>query len=479
MELSSGTIINALGAKAEVYSQAAADKQIVSSLSWDSRTVKPGGVFVAIKGEHSDGNHFLMDALTTGAVLLVASSEPSLELLTEAHAKGAALIEVKDPEWAVGEIAKLWRTELAARVIGVTGSSGKTSTKELVASVLSQAYLTEKNPGNFNNLLGLPFTILSTSANTELLVLEMGMQHKGEIARYSEISNPEMAVFTNIGQAHKELLGSQEAIAEAKAELLEALPDGYGVAILNADDPYTAYLIQLGRLRERGVTTISYGLSDQAEVTAKDISYDSQGLPLFTLVLASGQSTTVKLSMPGEHSVVNALAAAALGELLGISIEQIATGLSEAQTVALRAEMVQIDEVLIINDSYNANPDSMAASLKTLALMDNVRPHIAVLGDMFELGSDEEALHRQVGKLAASSGLSQLITVGTRARFISEAAVSSATRSEGNALQVTHVSEWQEVIPMLQAELHKAPIILVKASRGMALERIVESLTSS
>ncbi|MCL2631630.1 MAG: UDP-N-acetylmuramoyl-tripeptide--D-alanyl-D-alanine ligase [Coriobacteriia bacterium] len=462
-------------------------EQVITSLEWDSRKVRAGSAFLAMQGEHVDGNEYLFSALAAGAVLLIASRPVGALLMDAAAEHNATLVQVSDPEWILGEIAKIWRDQLSARVVGVTGSSGKTSTKELIASVLQQKFRTEKNQGNFNNLLGLPYTVLQAAEDTELLVLEMGMQYKGEISRYTQISRPEIAVFTNIGVAHIELLGSQQAIAEAKAELIEALPDNNGLVVINGDDPFTETMLQIGKADQRGLEVIRYGLSDSNDVYASDISYDQQGRPSFTIRFPGFEAIAVTMQLTGEHNIKNALAAAALAHRLGIDSSDIITGLMQAEAPSQRQEIIELHGSLIINDSYNANPDSMRASLKTLALTEPDRPHIAVLGDMFELGEHEEELHREIGSFVAEQDLSLLLTVGRRAAWIADAASQALAHSSGSTafastspkLCIISVDEWQDAVQLLLPELERQAVILVKASRSMALERIVDALSES
>ena len=453
-------------------------ERLLTHITWDSRQVQPGGVFLAIVGEQTDGNDYLSEALNQGAALLIASRPVTAELKQQARTVGAAIIEVCDPEWAIGQIAAFWRQQLPARVIGVTGSSGKTSTKELVAAVLSRRYKTAKNPGNYNNLLGLPATILSCDVTSEILVLEMGMQCIGEIARYSEISRPEMAVYTNIGTAHIELLGSQQAILEAKSELLAALPPSGGPVIVNGDDPFTEALLREGLAAERDIEVIRYGFAATNQVYADHIEYDSRGMASFTLHLPD-DSCTIRLGIAGEHSIKNALAAAAIGYRLGVATDDIRQALQTASAVEHRQQRIELASgATIIDDSYNANPDSMRAALVTLAHMDKTRPHIAVLGDMLELGPDEDELHRGIGSVVAETNLSHLLTVGSRARHIAAAA-----REHGFDGSIDRLTEYSEAVEILSSTIADSaanpdgqPIILVKASHSIALDRIVDAL---
>ncbi|MCL2137297.1 MAG: UDP-N-acetylmuramoyl-tripeptide--D-alanyl-D-alanine ligase [Coriobacteriia bacterium] len=475
MKLTHKQIYQFLQARPQVSAKRPDDP--LTSLTWDSREARPAGIFVAIKGEHSDGNEYLPDALAKGASLLIASRPSPPSLLQAVGQAGAGLIEATDPEFVIGEIARLWRGSLAARVVGVTGSSGKTSTKELIASVLGTAYRVTKNQGNYNNLLGLPYTVLECGTEDDFLVLEMGMQQFGEISRYAEISSPEIAVVTNIGLAHLELLGSQEAIAQAKAELLLALPDGKGAAVLNGDDSYTEYLIEYSNLYKRNIEVLKFGFHGENTVSAKNIQFSASGMPRFDLVIGNQAVEGIQMQTPGEHNVKNALAAAAVGCYLSLPPDLIAQGIMETKTLALRSEVIDAGNMQIINDTYNANPDSVRAALKALQQMDVSRPHIAVLGDMLELGPSEQELHRQIGIEALSMGLSLLIAVGSRGAWIAEGARSgNALQGRSQGLPVISVDDWQEAVQLLLGEFDRSPIILVKASRSMGFERIVESL---
>jgi len=474
MKLSTEQIISLLGCLPVV--QAKNPDQMIESLTWDSRMVQAGGAFLALAGEHVDGNDFLEAALQQGAALLIASRPTSPSLRQQATEAGAAVIEVLDAEFSLGEIARYWRDFLTAQVIGVTGSSGKTSTKELIALVLGQRFKTQMSPGNFNNLLGLPAALLDCRSDTELLVLEMGMQHKGEISRYAQIARPQYAVFTNIGLAHLELLGSQRAIAEAKAELLIALPDQQGLAVLNGDDPMSDYLLQFSAAQKRGIQIIKYGLSNQHQVYASDLEFDQSGQPSFKVNLPENENFRVSLKLSGQHSVLNALAATAIAHLLGVSTGDIQTGLEAAEPMSQRQEIIEHPSgTRLINDCYNANPDSMRASLQAFNLMSPERVHIAVLGDMLELGPRQTELHKSIGNLVAELKLDMLVTVGERADWIAQAAAECGLEMN----RIHSFLDWQEAVKLLLPELRFEPIILVKASRSMALERIVEALSTS
>lgn len=471
MRLGVQRILDALGLRPLVAPPPGAEPLI--DLTWDSRQVRLQGGFIALPGESVDGNDFLDAALAAGAKLLLASRTPSEGLLAAAAAQGAAVAVVDDPEWAFGEVARVWRGRLAAKVLGVTGSSGKTTTKELIGAALSRRYRTQMNAGNLNNLLGLPATLLGCRPETEYLVLEMGMQRKGEIARYAEISQPEMAAYTNIGLAHIEFLKTQEGIAEAKAELLAALPTG-GFAVVNGDDPMTPYLLEQGQAARRGVEVLRYGLGEGNAVRATDVAYDAVGRPSCRLHLAGGGTLQLEVGLMGQHNLLNALAAATVAERLEVAPEDIQAALAKPPQLALRGELVELPGgALIINDCYNANPDSMRAALESLSQMGPVSMRIAVLGDMLELGEgNERAMHQGIGRLAAGLGLDLLVTVGRRAAWLAEAAMDAGMP----AGRVRPFAEWQEAAAELQPRLAERPLILIKASRSMALERITWAL---
>lgn len=473
MRLSIGQIRQALPS-AELLSTGDNDA-VISSLVWDSRQVLAGGGFLALVGERFDGNDFLDQAMAAGASLLLASRRPDDQICQKARERQVCLLLVADAERALGDIAQFWRGYLTASVIGVTGSSGKTTTKEMIGKVLGRRYRTQINPGNYNTLLGLPATILSCPLSAEMLVLEMGIQHRGEIRRYCEIAAPSFAVFTNIGLAHLETLGSQTAIAEAKAELLEALPDQRGVAVLNADDPFTPYLLRYSHALKRQLEVISYGLDSTAQARAAQISLDERGCPSFQLLLPTG-SGKVQLQLPGVHNVSNALAAAALGWRLGVSADQICQALSDTTALATRQELLSLPSgALILNDSYNANPDSMQAALLTLASMTGCGPHLAVLGEMYELGPQGAALHRQVGQVAAQTAVDLLITVGELAQEIAAGARAAGLASQ----RIIQCADWPAAASILIPRLQEPTVILVKASHSAGLDQLVVALQAA
>ncbi|MDR1358806.1 MAG: Mur ligase domain-containing protein, partial [Coriobacteriales bacterium] len=281
-------------------------RAVLRVLTWDSRRVVPGSLFVALIGEQANGNSYIVEAIEAGAGAVIASETPSPSALDAARTHGAALMQARDNDVmaALQQLARAWRSELASTVVGITGSSGKTTTKDLIAGVLGAHFNTHATPGNRNSELGLAQTILDATELHELIVCEMGMQAPGEIALLCQAAQPHIGVVTNVGVAHCELLGSREAIARAKAELLESLPDNTGVAILPGDDPYAPSLRVFARLDERRVSIVSYGLGEQNDIRATHIEYDDLGHPSFDVWTPDGRSYPVRLQLQGEHNVL-------------------------------------------------------------------------------------------------------------------------------------------------------------------------------
>jgi UDP-N-acetylmuramoyl-tripeptide--D-alanyl-D-alanine ligase len=449
----------------------------ITHLTWDSRTVLPDSLFVAFAGEKADGNDYILEAVAAGAKAVIASRRPTPEDVAAARSAGAALFAVA-PDGAIAAFQRLaggYRSLLGARVAGITGSSGKTTTKDLVASVLATTWRTTATQGNYNNEIGVPATLLAAEPSmaaepTEAMAVEMGMQALGEIAELCEAAKPHVGVITNVGVAHCELLGSRENIAIAKAELIEALPDGTGIAILNGDDPYTPFIREHAKVAERDIKVILYGLGAHNDIRAAHISYDAAGRADFDLWLPDGRPRRAHLALQGEHNVLNALAAAATGQAFGVAPERVLEALANARPAAMRQEVLDANGTTIINDTYNANPDSMRAALGLLARLPRDRMHIAVLGDMYELGSEEEAFHREIGAFAHINHVDLLVAVGKLGAHIAQGALDIGMRPE--AVILSEAAEG--TASLLAPYLSQHPIILVKASRGMHLEIVVQ-----
>ncbi len=443
---------------------------VVSGLTIDSRMVPPGAAFVALLGEHSDGHDHLYDAVLAGAHALVVTLGPDelSTLLQQPQMEGVSVIRVADGAQALRDLAAWHRTRLTCPVIGITGSTGKTTTKDMLRSVLERDRRVVATEGNRNNELGVPLTVLSADPLTEALIVEMGMRGLGQIAELAAIVRPSFGLVTNVGTSHIELLDTEESVADAKSELIASLPPD-GLAFLNGDDAYSDRIEKVSRARVR-----RYGLSEWCDVRAEDISLDDESRASFTL-LSNGDRFEISLSVPGRHNVYNALAAAAIALELGVAETDIAEGLADVHLTAMRMQMFETATGLtVINDAYNANPVSMRAAIETLLDMRAPARRVAVLGDMAELGSLTELAHFQLGELVGRRGVDVLVTVGQRSARIGEGARVGGMPPENVRVCAT-VEEAGEV---LDDVLQPGDIVLVKASRVMGLERIVEGLVT-
>ena len=444
----------------------------------DSRAATPGTLFVALRGEHADGHDFLADALARGALgalvrraqvatLLPGRPYALVDPASGAGLEGAApelslLIAVDDPLAALQRLAAYHRRLFTPTVIGITGSVGKTSTKEVTAAVLRRRYCTLKNPRSYNNEATLPVALLQLTADHEVAVLEMGTFGPGEITLLTQIARPHLGIVTNVGPSHLERMGSLEVIAQAKSELVQALPaDGY--AILNIDDP-----------RVRAMATVTparpffYGLDPAADLWADAI--ESRGLEGIAFrAHYAGESIFLRLPLLGRHSVHTALAAAAAGLLLDLGWDAIIEGLRDTSAQLRLLAVPGIGGAMLIDDTYNASPASSLAALNLLAELDGRR--IVALGDMLELGSFEEQGHRMVGRRVAEVA-DLLIVVGQRARWIADEAQAAGMPAD----RIMRLTTNQEVIAVLRPIIKAGDYVLIKGSRGMAMEEIVAAL---
>ena len=432
---------------------------VVSSVVTDSRAASPGALFFALQGEHADGHAFAGDALARGAAAVVAREDGG---------DIGAAIRVRDPLVAMSALAETVRSRLRATTIAVTGSSGKTGTKDLTAAACATERATAAAKASYNNAIGVPLTIFEADQDTEVLVVEVGSRGIGHISSLAAMVRPDVAVITNIGPAHIGMFGSLGNTARAKGELVEMLqPEG--TAVLNADDERVDAMASRTRAH-----VVRFGRAASADVRAEEISLDDVARASFTL-LADGERARVSLRIPGEHMVSNALAAAAAARAAGVSLSGAAEGLSRAQGSEWRMELHDAGGRRILNDAYNSNPDSAAAALKALVAMSHGRPSWAVLGYMAELGPEETAAHDRIGRLAVRLGVGHLVTVGEQARGIHEAA-----RLEGMfGGEAIFAPTADEAITVLRARMEPDAVVLVKASRAAGLERIALALEVS
>jgi UDP-N-acetylmuramoyl-tripeptide--D-alanyl-D-alanine ligase len=434
--------------------------QVTGPVVRDSREVEPGSLFVAFVGERVDGHDFADAVVEAGAVALLAS-----------RPVGVPAIVVDDVQSALGALARHVVRRLGATLVALTGSAGKTSTKDLIAQVLARKAPTVFTPGSFNNEIGLPLTALSATAETRFLVLEMGARGIGHIRYLTDLTPPQIGLVLNVGTAHIGEFGGREQIAQAKGELVEALPED-GAAILNADDPLVRAMASRTKAK-----VILFGESGEADVRAENVRLTDSGQPAFSLRTPSGCSE-VTMRLYGEHHVSNALAAAAVAHELGMSADEIATALSEAGSLSRwRMEVTERpDGVTIVNDAYNANPESMRAALRALAAMGKGRRTWAVLGKMAELGDEALAEHDAVGRLAVRLNVGKLVAVGGReASWLQLGAYNEGSWGE----ESVHVSDAQAAVDLLRSELRTGDVVLVKASRSVGLESVAQALVET
>jgi UDP-N-acetylmuramoyl-tripeptide--D-alanyl-D-alanine ligase len=429
----------------------------VSKVSTDSRTVQPGDLFVPLRGENFDGHEFVAQASERGA--LGAMVEESWKGTTP---KTFALIRVPDTLAGYQNLAANYRRSLPLKVIVITGSNGKTSTKDFVAATLSRGFRVTKTEGNFNNHVGLPQTMLAASSSDEIAVWEIGMNHPGEIAALSKLAAPDAAIITNVGLAHIEFMGSREAIAAEKGALAEAV-GADGTVILNADDPFSQ------GIAERTHAKVILAGIENGFVRANEVRQSSTGCE-FT-ILEGAHRCRAQLPVPGIHMVQNAMLAVAAGRAFGLSLEDCAAGLASAPLTKARLQIKEINGIQFIDDSYNANPDSMKAALRTLVELDADGRRIAVLGQMSELGDESERGHREVGEAAAAFGIDELIAVGVIGAEIARAAQKAGLRK---SISVPAAEDAAEV---LGETASPGDLILVKGSRSARMERVLEAFS--
>jgi UDP-N-acetylmuramoyl-tripeptide--D-alanyl-D-alanine ligase len=432
----------------------------IGSVATDSRAVRPDGIFVALVGERLDGHDYVGDALERGAAAVLVRSGFSVD---------APAVHVRDTGNALLDLGAAERRGFDGTVVAITGANGKTSTKDLAGAVVGTRWRTHVSPSSFNNEVGVPMTLLGAPPDTDVIVAELGARHVGDVRRLCDVAEPRVAVVTNVGVAHLEAFGSWEAIVESSAEPIDAVPPD-GVAILSADDPVVA-----GYAARTEARVVTFGRSADADVRANDVSLDRDGTASFEL-RHHGDHARVHLNVAGEHMVTNALAAAAVGLEFDVPIAEAAVALSDARVTRWRMQTSGTAAgVRVVNDAYNANPESVAAALKTGRWMAGDGHLIAVLGQMAELGPITTAEHERVGELAARLPVDRLLAIGPDAKAIVVAAVREGV--EPNAAVAYDDAD----AAVADVVAHAAPgdVVLVKGSRVAGLEQLGERLAES
>ncbi|SDE87029.1 UDP-N-acetylmuramoyl-tripeptide--D-alanyl-D-alanine ligase [Sporomusa acidovorans] len=434
----------------------AGDKKVFRGVSTDTRNIKSSNLFIALVGERFDGNDFVAQAAAKGAAGLLVSRAVSVPA-------GVTVIQVTNTLQALQALAKFHRQRFSIPLVAVTGSNGKTTTKDMLAAVLSGRFKVLKTEANFNNEIGLSLTLLQLEPSHEAAVVEMGMRARGEIHALTEIALPTVGVVTNVGETHMEILGSIENIAAAKAELVEAIGHD-DLVVLNGDDPHVRAMQRKAQGR-----VVLYGLHPDAFVRAENIVTGKDGELITTFDCCSPRgSFPVTLAAVGIHNVYNALAAIATGWELGLKPSEIKAGITSFVPGAMRLEVKRYGDITVINDVYNASPLSMAAALNTLTAVSKGRK-IAVLGDMLELGDAAVEAHRRIGRQAAENEVAILISVGEMAKHIAAAARESGVKTTYS------FAGHQEAIEVLRQVIQPGDCILLKGSRGMKMETMLHT----
>ena len=435
-------------------------------ISTDSRTVGEGELFIALKGSRFDGHHYALEALGKKAGGVVIEEDNVGDIRWNGH-RSKAVIAVKDTLSALGDIAHDWRRRYRTPVVALTGSNGKTTTKEMIAACLETTFPILKTKGNFNNLIGVPLTLLTLTEKERVVILEMGMNIPGEIQRLTEIAEPDVGLITNIQKVHLEGMGSLEKLEEEKGELFRRMRKD-GTILVNQDDSRV-----VGLASHYPGQKITFGVEHPAEVMAKEIQFKGAGGTSFTLIL-EGEVMEIHLPLLGRHFVPNALSAMVVACLFGVEVNQAKEALEKFRPFSMRMEVIPLKGgETLINDAYNANPNSMELALETLIEAKGKGRTIAVLGDMLELGSFTEEAHEQLGRKVSDLSIDFLLALGEKAPIVVESAIRHGFPMERARIVESH----SEAISMLRQMIQNGDWILVKGSRRMAMEKIAEGLT--
>lgn len=437
-------------------------------VSTDSRTIEPGELFVALVGDNFDGHDFLQDIKKkgAGAVLIDRARRESLP-------QGIGGFVVDDTLFALGEVARRRRERLSARVVGITGSNGKTTTKELIYDVVSRRFSAEKSRGNFNNLIGLPMMLLSMDEGCEVIVVELGMNTPGEMKRLVSIAGPDVGVITNIGPVHLEGVGSIEGVYREKREMFLSLPED-GAAVFEADGPFSDDL-----RRDATARCVTFGFDARADVRAERIEERGDGATRADFVVPGG-SFEAAFHIPGRHNLKNALAALAVGSVLGVDVDAMKDAVEMSRPVSMRMELVETKGgVVVLNDSYNANPVSMKAALEYLALESRRRGGrlLGVLGDMLELGDYAREGHESVGGVAAREGYEKLFILGDHSMDVARGAAHEGMKE--SEIKIYEKGAQKTLIDELLGEVRPGDCVMIKGSRGMRMEQVACALLDS
>ncbi len=431
---------------------------VIRNISLDSREIEEGTLFVAIKGERFDGHDFIGKAFEDGAAAIICERIPY-------KVKGNVIL-VDNSLAAFGAIAKAHKDLIKPLTVGITGSVGKTTTKQFISAVMASKYKTHKTDGNFNNEIGMPITMLRMPCDTDALVLEMGMSFAGEISRLSVIAEPDIAVITNIGSSHIENFGSREGIRDAKMEIADGLNKKKGTLVLNGDEPLLA-----------GIENAVYVAMNNESADYRPVNIvEGDGYFTFDIKTPDGVAKDFRIELLGIHNVYNAVVAYAVGKLAGICDGRIRQGLLNFENAAMRQNIYENKGYTVIEDCYNASPESMAASLSVLCSKAKDGRKVAVLGDMLELGEQSDILHYGVGKKAAEMGIDELLAFGPRAHKTAEGAISAGMDAD-KVTVFTDNTDAEGFAKIVSGKLTAGDTVLFKASRGMALERITKILS--
>ncbi len=437
-------------------------KSRITGISTNSKSVKEGEIFIALEGENYDGHNFVDQAISNGAAgVVVMSSKKEAVYSLLCGVKKCILIDVTDTLKALGDLAKFYRKSLRASFVAVTGSNGKTTTKEMIYHVLRNFHRVTRSRKSFNNFVGVPLTIFEADATQDYCIVEMGTNAPGEIGRLSEVIFPNLTILTNISNTHLEGLGNIEGVANAKAEFIENVADN-GILITNADDDWC------NRIANRfDGKVISFGLNKSADIRASNVERNNSGF-VFTV----NGLFTVKLPVPGVHNIYNAIAAIAMCNAVGINIEDICDKFIDFKLPPMRMERQVFGDIVVINDGYNSNPMSMSAALEEFSQLVTQGRKVLVCGDMLELGNYTESMHREIGMKVARIDIDVLWTVGPFSRFVAEEAIASGMPEEG----IRSYETSEEAAFLVASKLKEDDTVLIKGSRGMNLENIVRQI---